>query len=77
MVRKDNDLEDIGMDSFAKAGDRVEWRCWSGGGHSQSFSIVASFGRDVEGDPAIRLFERYNSDVLEVGRTGSSANTHG
>jgi len=75
VVCEDDDLQNVGVYSFAGAGSWVEWCCWSGG-HSQAFSIT-SLGGYVEGDPTIRFFECHDSDVLEVGRTGSSPDSHG
>ena len=76
VVREDDDLKNVGVYSFAGASSSVEWCCWRGG-HSQSFSIITSFGGYVEGDPTIRLFECHDPDILEVGRTGSSPDAHG
>ena len=76
MICEDDDLKNIGMDSFTGMDDQIKQWCW-GRGHSQSFSIVTSLGRDIEGDPTIRFFERHDPDVLEVGRTGSSPDAHG
>jgi hypothetical protein len=47
------------------------------GGNLQSFTIITSLGRDIKGDPAIRFFQRYYPNVLEIGGTGSSPDAHG
>ena len=77
MVCEDDDLKNVGMDSFARASRFELNNVLECGHHSQSFPVIASLRRDIKGDPAIRLFECHDSDVLQVGRASSSPDTHG
>lgn len=45
--------------------------------HVPTVAVLVGFGADVKRDPAVRLVESKNADILEVSQTGSCTNGDG